>query len=116
MRRPAPSPRSRLSRIALAGLALALACAPADERDEGDDDGGGKADDLDPSTFAFKKVDGITLDALAQVDDPIATFLVKRGEGCPADYGAMMEKLRTVDPDGCEAGRDLMTRIVSDDA
>jgi hypothetical protein len=116
MRRPAPSSCSRLSRIGLAGLALALACAPADERDEGDDDGGGKADDLDPSTFACKNVDGITLDALAQVDDPIATFLVKRGEGCPADYGAMLEKLRAVDPQGCEAGRDLVTRIVSDDA
>ncbi len=116
MRRSASASRSRHSRFALASLVLAFACASAEERDEGDDEGGGKADDTDPSTFACKNVDGISLDALAQVDDPIATFLVKRGEGCPADYGAMIEKLRAVDPEGCEAGRDLVTRIVSDDA
>jgi len=100
-------------------LAVVLALTGCDAADDGDDgaaEGGGKADDTDPSTFACKNVQGITLEALAQIDDPIATFLIKRGEGCPADYRAMVEKLRAVDPEGCEEGRDMTTRIVSDDA
>ncbi|HWB77621.1 MAG TPA: hypothetical protein VG755_21795 [Nannocystaceae bacterium] len=102
--------------ILLASLAP-MGCSDAEGDDDAlDDDGGGKADDIAPEDFACKSVTGITLEALAQIDDPIAAFLIKRGEGCPADYRAIVERLRTVDPEGCVAGRDLVTRIVSDDA
>lgn len=97
---------------------LTAACgAEADGAgDQGAAEGGGKADDIDPADFACTNVSGITLEALAAIDDPIAAFLIKRGEGCAPDYRALVEQLRTVDPDGCVAGRDLTTRIVSDDA
>ena len=102
--------------ILLATLAP-VGCSDAECDDEDlDGDGGGKADDIAPADFACKSVTGITLEALAEIDDPIAAFLIKRGEGCPADYRAIVERLRTVDPEGCVAGRDLTTRIVSDDA
>lgn len=100
-------------------LALLPACAdPANG--PADDDmspAGGKADDVEPADFACQNVNiagGLT--ALAEHHDPIAELLLKRGDTCPTNYAEMVEKLRTVDPDGCVDGQDLRTRIVSDDA
>lgn len=108
----APAPLSRWSLV----TALACSACGAQGSDDADDGGGGKADDIDPADFACKSVDGITLEALVEIDDPIAAFLIKRGEGCPANYREMVEKLNSVDPEGCVAGGELTTRIVSDDA
>ena len=66
----------------LLGALATGACA-----DEGDDDrldggSGGKADDIAPESFACKNVQGITLEALAQIDDPITDLLVQvTGDG-----------------------------------
>ncbi len=97
--------------------ALAIAACSDDGSDDALEGGsGGKADDIAPADFACKNVQGIGLDALAQIDDPIAELLIKRGEGCPADYRAIVERLRELDPAGCTDGTELVTRIVSDDA
>ncbi|MBK8235688.1 MAG: hypothetical protein IPK74_09050 [Deltaproteobacteria bacterium] len=112
---PAQLPR-RPRRIA-AALAAALACAPASDDDASDDDpSGGKADALDPADFGCQAVEGIALEALVDVDDPIAAFLIKGARGCAADYREMVAMLAAVDPEGCEPGRELITRFVSDDA
>ena len=98
---------------------LCAACrldAVSEDELAGDGSAGGKADEIDPADFACDRVDGITLDALAELADPIASFLIKSGTECPANYRGMIEKLRETDGAGCEAGRDLITRIVSDDA
>jgi hypothetical protein len=103
----------------LASLTLmSSACGIEDSSAADDDDDGGaegKADDTDPQTFACQNVGGIGLDALVAFDDPIATFLIKRGESCPTTYREVIEKLREVDGEGCEPGQDLTTRMVSDD-
>ncbi|MEM6994791.1 MAG: hypothetical protein AAF721_30030 [Myxococcota bacterium] len=100
-------------------LALVIACACADPATDDTTDlaGGGKADDIEPADFACQNVsiDG-GLSALAEIHDPIADLLLKQGDGCPTNYAEMVAKLRAVDGQGCEEGKDLRTRIVSDDA
>ncbi|MBX7078521.1 MAG: hypothetical protein K1X88_04970 [Nannocystaceae bacterium] len=104
--------------LALATLVAALAGCDADASADEDDDSsdGGKADDLDPTTFGCKQVTGIALADLAAIDDPIATFLIKRAPRCASDYGELVAQLAQVDADGCAGKPQLTTRLVSDDA
>ncbi len=112
-----PIPRRLWRAASLLALVAAAACAPdGDEDGASDGASGGKADDLDPAEFGCKAVEGIALEALVEVDDPIAAFLIKGARGCAADYREMVTMLASVDPQGCEPGRDLITRVVSDDA
>lgn len=109
----------RRSSFAVLLCAALGGCDPAGGDASNDvDDGGasGKADDIAPTDFACQDVDGISLDEVAVLDDPISAFLIKAGDACPASYRDMVEKLREIDGEGCEEGRDLVTRIVSDDA
>jgi hypothetical protein len=104
--------------VLLATFTLGGGCDPAavDPPEDAGGSAGGKADDIEPADFACQDVGGISLEEIAELDDPISAFLIKAGDVCPNDYRAMVEKLRDEDGEGCEAGRDLVTRVVSDDA
>lgn len=102
----------------LGAAALGAACdLEGSELDEPSGPGaGGKADQIEPADFACQEVDGIALEDLVDIDDPIAAFLVKRGTGCAADYRELVAQLAEIDPEGCNGDAGLVTRLVSDDA
>lgn len=97
-------------------LAANAGCDPDASADDDDASDGGKADDLDPASFGCQQVTGIALADLVAVDDPIATFLIKRAPRCASNYGELVAQLAKVDAEGCANAPQLTTRLVSDDA